>query len=135
MIVKTFNSEYQYVLDAEKELAPKDQTVWVYKLPLLEDQYHDTGRVSMPVNVQKEEIKSAEWKAPHLLKKYDNIIKKCLIRVENLKDEQGNIVEWPSANQPQKEFIAILPKAVRTELGRAFGDTGFLTKAQEKNSS
>lgn len=133
MIIKTFGNEYEYILNAEKKLKSKDQTVWVYKLPALDDQYHDTGRVSMPVDAKNDEVKSAEWKAPQLLKQYDNIIRTCLVKVENLKDEAGELVEWPNANQPRKQFIAVLPKSVREELGKAFGDVVFLTSEQEKN--
>lgn len=135
--IKTFGKEYRYVLKHERKLSEEKQTVWYYKLPTLDAQFEETEEITFQGDLTNEKNKdvTTKFKPANEVKKQAKIIKSCLVRVENLQNDDGQPVEWPKDNRTFKrdEVIATLPPTWRAELARVFRNAATISEEEVKN--
>ncbi len=56
-----------------------------------------------------------------------------MVRIENLKNDEGKTVGWPADTKAQDECLAVLLPTWRTELATAFRCASRLSEDEEKN--
>lgn len=140
-VIKTFGKEYNYVLKHEQKIPKAEQTVWHYKLPTLDAQVDEGEEVVLQGDFTSEESKdyTAKVKSGSEVKKQAKIIKTCLIRVENLFNDDKQPVEWPintrtkDNSKEQENIIATLPPAWRAELAGVFRNAASVEEEAVKN--
>lgn len=133
--IRRFGAEYEYILKEDRKLPPDEQTRWIYKLASMEAQNLDTGDVILKdINEVTEEVGSAKVKSPNSVKNHFKVIKECLIRVENLRDDEGNEVKWDNNDGRRRNLVASLPASMRRELVGVFLSGASIDEEQEKNS-
>jgi hypothetical protein len=130
-IVRIFGKEYPYVLKDERRLPTPEQTVWWYRLADLQTQYAMADEIEFEGDPNQGEGLRTIYRPDR--KAEAEFIRCCLLRVENLKDEAGNILEWPKDRQKQDELLAVLPAAWRSELAFAFRSASRLSEDDVKN--
>jgi hypothetical protein len=131
-VVRALKKEYEYVLKEDRKLEPKDQTVWVHKMADLDLQNRGSDSIEFIGDTSGDPEKLVT-KVTANARITTDIIRGCLIRVENLKDENGDPVDWPKAHQPQLEFLSRLKPSWRSELATAFRNAGILSEEEVKN--
>lgn len=129
--IKKFGKEYSYVLKEEHDKPEAEQTVWWYKLADLDDQQASVDIIEFEGDPNDKETLRTIYK-PNI-KAQARILLNCLTRVENLKNDDGESVEWPKANQYQKQFLASLPPAWRAELAGVFRQASTVSEDEAKN--
>lgn len=131
-VVRALKKEYEYVLKEDRKLEPKDQTVWVHKMADLDLQNRGSDTVEIIGDTSGDPDK-LRTKVTANAKITIDIIRGCLIRVENFRDDNGDAIDWPKASQPQLVFLARLKPAWRSELATAFRNAGTLSEEEIKN--
>ncbi len=131
-IVRIFGKEYPYVLKKEGNLPKAEQTAWWYGVADLETQYASLEVIEFEGDPNQAENLRTIYRPDRRAEA--EIIRNCLVRVENLKDEEGQSLEWPKDRQKQDEFLAVLPPAWRSELAAAFRSASRLSEDEVKNS-
>lgn len=131
-VVGIFGKEYSYVLKQERKLAKQERTVWWYGLADLEAQYAMTEAIEFEGDPSQGDSLRTIYRPDRRAEA--EIIRNCLVRVENLKDEAGKQVEWPKDKQKQDEFLAVLFSGWRAELASAFRSASKLSEVEVKNS-
>jgi len=131
--VRIFGKEYSYVLKEERGLPKEEQTIWWYKLPDLETQCLIAEAIEFEGDPGQAEGMRTVFRPDRRAEA--EVIRRCLVRVENLRDESGRAVEWPKEKAAQDEFLAVLLPAWRAELAAAFRAAGRLTEDEAKNSA
>jgi len=131
-VVRIFGKEYPYVLSGERDLPREKQTIWWYKVADLETQYAVAEVIEFEGDPSKSESLRTIFRPNREAEA--EIIRRCLVRVENLYDEEGRPLVWPSQRPKQDEFLAVLPSAWRTELATAFRSASVISEAEAKNS-
>ncbi len=135
--IKTFGKEYSYVLKRERDKPESEQTVWYYKLPPLDAQFDEGEEIIFQGDLASEENNdvTTKFKPANEVKKQAKIIKVCLVKVENLFNDDGQPVEWPKDNRTHKrdELIAALPPTWRAELAGVFRHAAIISEDEVKN--
>jgi hypothetical protein len=131
-VVRALKKEYEYVLKEDRNLEPKDQTVWVHKMADLDLQNRGSDSIEFIGDTSGDPEKLVT-KVTANARLTTEIIRGCLIRVENFRDDNGEIIDWPKSNQPQLVFLARLKSAWRSELATAFRNAGTLSEEEVKN--
>lgn len=140
-IVKTFGKEYQYVLEQERSLLESKQTVWYYKLPSLDAQFDKGEEIVFQGDLTNEKKKdiTTKFKPANEIKKQAKIIRACLLRIENLNDDEGAVIEWPVStgskdrSKEQNKVLAVLHPSWRAELARVFRNAAIVSEEEAKN--
>jgi hypothetical protein len=131
-VVRVFGKEYSYVLKEERMLPKREQTVWWYGVADLETQYAMSEVIEFEGDPSQSEGLRTIYRPDRRAEA--EVIRSCLHRVENLKDEEGNPVEWLKDNKKQQdEFLAVLPPAWRSELAAVFRAASRLAEDELKN--
>jgi hypothetical protein len=131
-VVRIFGKEYPYVLKEERGLPKAEQTVWWYRVADLETQYTMAEVIEFEGDLNQGESLRTIYRPDRRAEA--EIIRHCLVRVENLRDEEGRTVEWPENSRGQDGFLAVLPPGWRSELAAAFRAASSLSEDEVKNS-
>lgn len=141
-IVRAFKEEYSYVLKCDRDLSEEKQTTWWYKTPSLSAQYEDNEEIIFQgdiTNKGKADNVTTKYKPSNIIKSQAKVIKACLVRVDNLKNDKGDLVEWPINSRSkdntklQEDFISVLPREWRSELVSKFLGNNKISEEAEKN--
>lgn len=93
----------KYVLKAERDLPEDQQTVFFYVRPTRADQQN---------------VLSDLGKATVGMRQADALLLACLVKIDNLKDDEGKALEWEEGKQQQNlAVLDALPVAARMEVG------------------
>ena len=130
-VVKGFGEEYPYILKEDRKKKKTEQTIWWHKIADLDQQQLGGDIVEFEGDPTDNRVTRTIVKPNR--KGVVDILTSCLVRVENLKNEKGEDVQWPTASQPRKEFLAVLPPAWRAELAMAFKQISTVSEEQVKN--
>lgn len=139
--VKTFGKEYKYVLKCEKDKPEKEQTTWYYKLPSLDAQFDEGEEIVFQGDLTSEESKdiTTKFKPGNEIKRQAKIIRACLLRIENLNNDEGAVVEWPVStgskdrSREQDKVLAVFHPSWRAELARVFRSAATISEEEVKN--
>lgn len=141
-IVRAFKEEYSYVLKCDRNLSEEEQTTWWYKAPSLSAQYDDSEEFIFKGDITdkgKADNVTTKFKPSNTIKNQAKVIKSCLVRVGNLKNDKGDLVEWPINSRSkdntklQEDFISVLPREWRSELVSEFLGNNQINEEEEKN--
>ncbi len=116
--VKAFGKPHMYVLEDERRLPRDKQTVWWYRIADLETQLALNEVLEFEGDLNDNSNLKTLYRPDR--RGEAELIKNCLIRVENLHNEDGHAIEWPQDGQRQDDFLAVLPPVWRSELASAF---------------
>ncbi len=137
-----------YVLEEERELPEAEQTVfWLRGLPYdvyLAIQEKAAPTMRMPAKFYGKGKKSVEdldteveWKSGNRLRLEFEILSQGLVRVENLRAETGELLEYPgltAKENAKKEWISRwLPPKARIEIANSITEGSEVTEDEEKN--
>jgi len=143
MRIRTFNKEYEYVLKEDGELEKEEQTVWFYKMPNLNVQYGKNTILKFKGDVEKNKDNvetSCETESAN--KRADSVIMSCLLRIENLFNDNDEKVGWPTKEEikttvalreARENVLACIPPEARGELAEEILKTSVLSEKEIKN--
>lgn len=139
--IEALLAETKELIKSEKK-KEAEQTIWHYKLPTLDAQFDKGEEIVFQGDVADDKsIDNIITKvvAANEVKKQAKIIKACLVRVENLFNDDGQLVEWPINSRTkdntseQGKIIAVLPHLWRIELAGIFRNAASISEEEIKN--
>lgn len=121
--------KYKYVPKCERDLDPKDQTVFFLNMP--------TARSAANLQDNITESTLASDQAIMRVKSGSSVLSALKVGLrgwENFKDSQGHDVEWRENNgNPRPEMFDAIPPDLRRELAEVITTGIGLDEEQEKN--
>ena len=123
------DQERLYVLTADREQAPEEQTLWFVK------------SLPYPVLVEVQDgLMTSEDLGPNQRNRYligsreKKILVNGLVRVENFRDQTGATLQVPKGDGPLMHFLSYLRDEWRVELVKAILGESTFTPEETKNS-
>lgn len=114
MKVRNPEKTCQYVLQCDRELKKEEQTVFHYRPADLDAQYEmlDNNLV-----MEKRTDGTQVTKMSFDKSKEASVLLKCIVQIDNLKDQDGETLLWTKGNtEANKSVLSAIPGEFRLEL-------------------